>query len=207
SDGVLRAMGRNSTVFQYREIMEYFSRAAPQAALGADVIVGFPGESDDDFRATEDFLAASPLAYVHVFSYSPRPGTAASSRPPVDERTKRARAVRLRGLSREKNLEFRKRFSGAALDGVAIRVGGEGVEVLTPNYIAVRAPFGAVRKGDRVRVKITKVQERETLGEIIPNKKCHPERSEGSRPTPRVPSQGSGRLKESPERSEGSPPT
>jgi threonylcarbamoyladenosine tRNA methylthiotransferase MtaB len=168
SDEVLRAMGRNSTASQYREIMEYFSRAAPQAALGADVIVGFPGETDDDFRATEDFLAAAPLAYVHVFSYSPRPGTAAFSLPPVDDKTKRMRAVRLRDLSKRKNLEFRKRFSGDVLDGVVIRTRGANVEVLTPNYVAVKTPPSAVRKGDGVRVKITEVRERETLGEIIP---------------------------------------
>lgn len=168
SDDVLRAMGRTSTAARYRELLEQLSLAAPNASLGADIIVGFPGETADDFRATEDFLSASPLAYIHVFSYSPRPGTAAFSRPAVDEGTKRARAICLRELSKKKNLEFRKRFADLILDGVVIRAAADRTEVLTSNDIAVRAPSNGVRKGDEVGVRITAVHQGGTLGIIIP---------------------------------------
>jgi len=209
SDGVLRAMGRASTISQYRRIIDRLAGASPQAAIGADIMVGFPGETDSDFRATEEFLAAAPLAYFHVFAYSPRPGTVAFGRPGVGEAAKRDRAVRLRELSRKKSLEFRTKFNGGILDGIVIKTGKAGTEVLTSNDIAVQAGSSGVCKGDRVNVRIADVREDETRGEIIPLNpplSCHPERSEGTHPIPRVPSQGSGRLRESPERSEGSHP-
>jgi len=185
SDAVLRAMGRASTISQYRWIIDRLSGALPDAAIGADIIAGFPGETDSDFRATEEFLAAAPLAYFHVFAYSPRPGTAAFGRPGVGEAMKRVRAVRLRELSRRKNLEFRTKFNGAILDGVVIKTGKAGTEVLTSNDIAVQAGSSGVCKGDRVNVRIADVREDETRGEIIPLNHAlsrHPERSEGSHP-------------------------
>jgi threonylcarbamoyladenosine tRNA methylthiotransferase MtaB len=79
SPPMLRAMGRASTPAEYEALLDGLSRGRPEAALGADVIVGFPGETESDFAALADFVERSPLTYLHVFAYSPRPGTAAGA--------------------------------------------------------------------------------------------------------------------------------
>lgn len=79
SPPVLRAMGRASAPAEYQALLDGLSRGRPEAALGADVIVGFPGETESDFAALADFVERSPLTYLHVFAYSPRPGTAAGA--------------------------------------------------------------------------------------------------------------------------------
>jgi threonylcarbamoyladenosine tRNA methylthiotransferase MtaB len=157
SAGILRAMGRNSTPGEYREILAALHRKAPEAALGADVIVGFPGETEEDFRELEAFLTAAPLAYIHVFAYSPRPGTAAEGETGVPSRIKAGRAIRLRRLSKEKWTAYREAFVGRVLDGIVVRAGRPEAEVLTSNYIDVRAPGEGAARGSAVRVKITQV--------------------------------------------------
>ncbi|MGA2586620.1 MAG: tRNA (N(6)-L-threonylcarbamoyladenosine(37)-C(2))-methylthiotransferase MtaB [Candidatus Aminicenantales bacterium] len=167
SEKVLKAMGRSGTISAYRDIMDHLRMSAPRAALGADVIVGFPGETDDDFRATEKFLGESPLAYFHVFSFSPRPGTPAAAMKPVDEKTKNGRAARLRKLSQRKNAAFRARFSSEILDGVVIERTVRGADVLTANYISVAVPDCSARKGDAVKVKIIRVTDKTTEGKVV----------------------------------------
>ena len=157
SAGILRAMGRNSTPGEYRDILDGLHRKAPDAALGADVIVGFPGETEEDFRELEAFLTAAPLAYIHVFAYSPRPGTAAEGEAGVPSRIKAGRATRLRRLSKEKWMAYREAFVGRVLDGIVVRAGRPDAEVLTSNYIDVRAPGEGAARGSAVRVKITRV--------------------------------------------------
>jgi hypothetical protein len=93
---------------------------SPDAAIGADIIVGFPGETDEDFAILEAFLERSPLSYFHVFSYSPRRGTLAAEWPQVAETVKAERAKRLRGMSAAKNLAFRRSFLGQDLEAVVI---------------------------------------------------------------------------------------
>jgi threonylcarbamoyladenosine tRNA methylthiotransferase MtaB len=164
SAGMLRAMGRNSTPGEYRDILVRLHGKVPDAALGADVIVGFPGETEEDFRELEAFLAAAPLAYFHVFAYSPRPGTAAEDEAAVPSRIKAGRARRLRGLSREKWAAYRAAFVGRVLDGVVVRAGRPDAEVLTSNYIDVRVPGGGAARGRAVRVRITRVMDGAALG-------------------------------------------
>jgi len=166
SENILKAMGRMSTISEYRGIMAYLSQRSPAASLGADIIIGFPGETAEDFRATEDFLEESPLVYFHVFSYSPRPGTAASLLKPTEEKTKKERAARLRSLSRRKNLDFRRKFIGEILAGLVIQKAGGGAEILTPNYIDARVAACSAPVGDAVKVKILRVTDEETIGEI-----------------------------------------
>jgi len=174
SDRILAAMGRGSTAAGYRALAADFAARAPEANFGADVIVGFPGETEDDFRATVSLIEDIPLRYVHVFSYSPRPGTNAAEDRPVDSARVKERAARLRRLSRLKNLEYRRRFLGRVLDGVIIRRKRGGLEVLTPNYLAVAVPGAGVSEGSAVRVRIVRVGERNTEGEICDNTGLRP---------------------------------
>jgi threonylcarbamoyladenosine tRNA methylthiotransferase MtaB len=110
ADRVLRAMRRPYTVAMYRALAERLAGAIPDLGLGADVITGFPGETDPDFEATEALIEALPFTYLHVFSYSDRRGTEAARRPTprVPPEAIRRRTGRLRRLGAAKNLAFRR---------------------------------------------------------------------------------------------------
>ena len=169
SDRILTAMGRGSTAAQYRALAGAIADRAPEANIGADFIVGFPGETDDDFQATAALLEETPLHYAHVFSYSARPGTTAAAAAPVEAAVVKVRATHLRRLSQEKSFVYRRRFSGRVLDGIVIQRKTGGLEILTSNYLEVFVPETCAPKGAAVRVRIIRVGERVTTGEICDN--------------------------------------
>ncbi len=117
---IIHRMGRKIDAEQYWKVLKEFRWKRPRAALGADIIVGFPGETEDDFRAAFDFIEKSPLDYLHVFSYSPRPGTPAADWAGVKSEIKKDRAKRLLRLSAGKWLDFRRRFIGEVCPAVVI---------------------------------------------------------------------------------------
>ena len=124
----------------------------PDAAIGADVIVGFPGEGAADAEQLERYLSASPITHLHVFPYSERPGTAAAGLgPKVPGATIRARAERVRAIGRELAGAFRRRQVGAVRDGLTLK---GGTTVLTDNFLKVSVPAGRERN-ERVRVRVT----------------------------------------------------
>jgi threonylcarbamoyladenosine tRNA methylthiotransferase MtaB len=160
-------MGRKITSADYRRILNDVHKKKPEAALGADLIVGFPGETEEDFQRMVDFLEDAPLTYLHVFSYSVRPGTPAFRWKQIDEKVKKERAARLRALSCRKNMDFRKKWIGVVWDGVVVkRVEGKAF-VLTSNFIEVQVPARSAEIRKRVRVKIVDAQEKITRGEIV----------------------------------------
>lgn len=165
-DRILSHMGRKIGVNEYKRVLEIFRRKVPHAALGADILVGFPEESASDFEETQKFLQRSPLTYLHVFTYSPRPGTKASALPQVRHREKGRRAGILRALSRQKNRRFRQRFLETELDAVVIEKNEKG-QLLTSNFIPVRVPFCPKEMKQRVKVKITHVDDDRTEGMVV----------------------------------------
>jgi threonylcarbamoyladenosine tRNA methylthiotransferase MtaB len=165
-DRILRQMGRKISVNEYERILDFFHSKVPHAALGADILVGFPEESASDFTETQKFLQRSPLTYLHVFTYSPRPGTKASTLPQVRHREKGRRAGMLRALSRQKNQQFRQRFLENELDAVVIEKKGEAL-VLTSNFIPVRVPFCPKEMKQRIKVKITHVADDHIEGVVV----------------------------------------
>lgn len=167
SESVLRRMGRIIDVEDYGQILRYLRDKSPHASLGTDLIVGFPEEREEDFERMLRFLQKAPLTYFHVFSYSPRPGTPAARWKPVEEKVKKERAARLRKLSQEKNLDFRRRLAGKELEGIVVKHEKEHTHVLTSNYIQVHAPLCASELRRNVRVKITDVLLHSTRGEIV----------------------------------------
>ncbi len=167
SERTLRAMGRASRPESYMDILADLRRRAPDAALGADIIVGFPGETDGDFEATRGFLERSPLTYVHVFPFSPREGTPAAAMEPVDAAVKAERADILRELSRAKDLAFRAGSVGGELEAVVITRKGHGAEVLTGNNIGVTVPDCDVPRRALVKVRITEAVADDTLGVVV----------------------------------------
>jgi threonylcarbamoyladenosine tRNA methylthiotransferase MtaB len=135
SDAVLRRMYRKYRPRHYRERMELAARMMPDAAFGADVMVGFPGETDTEFAASVAFIEDMPLTYLHVFTYSERPGTRAmdlGAAVPMDVRRERNRV--LQAVSEKKSRSFRERLRGKRFGAVVM---GEGDVALTTNYVRV----------------------------------------------------------------------
>jgi threonylcarbamoyladenosine tRNA methylthiotransferase MtaB len=167
SDDILQCMGRKIKIKDYQKILACLREKSPKASLGADIIVGFPGETEEDFGQTYSFLEQSPLTYFHVFSYSPRPGTAAASWPQINGKVKKERARLLRDLSSKKNTDFRRLFLGKEFEAIVIKKKEAGAEVLTSNYFKVFVPSCPLDEGKDVRVKITRVDTGKTTGQII----------------------------------------
>ena len=167
ADGILRRMGRKISTEDYRGILSLLREKSPCASLGADIIVGFPEESAEEFEQTTHFLEQSPLTYFHVFSYSPRPGTAAASLPQVNSKVKKERATLLRSMSREKNIGFQRLFLGKECDAVMVKKRKTQDEVLTSNYLKVRVPSSPREEKEEVKVRITKVDKQGIKGQIV----------------------------------------
>ncbi|GAB4252638.1 MAG: tRNA (N(6)-L-threonylcarbamoyladenosine(37)-C(2))-methylthiotransferase MtaB [Thermoleophilia bacterium] len=140
ADTVLRRMNRPYDAAGYAERVQAIRAAFPEAAIGADVIVGFPGETEEEFEQTRRLVADLPLTYLHVFSYSDRPGTRASTLPgKVPPEIAQARSESLRALGAEKNAAFQERFAGRELTALLLhQTADDGRRVgLTGNYIEV----------------------------------------------------------------------
>jgi len=141
SDAVLRRMHRKYRPWHYREKIEQIRAAMPTAAIGADVMVGFPGETDAEFEATRRLIEDLPFTYLHVFTYSARPGTpAATMSHQVPVHIARARNKTLRDLATEKKFAFMNSFIGKPLEAITLNVTHnrgreEFTEALTDNYL------------------------------------------------------------------------
>jgi len=143
SDRVLRAMRRPYTIAYYAALADDIRARIPHAAIGSDVIVGFPGETDDDFDALAAYLDSSPLTHVHVFPYSDRPGTAAASMGGrVPGPVVRERAARIREIGRTLAARFHDSQRGTVHRGLTLE---DGTLVVTGNYVKVRIPPGHAR--------------------------------------------------------------
>jgi threonylcarbamoyladenosine tRNA methylthiotransferase MtaB len=140
SDAILRRMHRKYRPWHYAEKIRKIREAMPDAALGADVMVGFPGETDELFEQIRSFIEQLPFTYLHVFTYSSRPGTPSAAMPeqvPVHVARERNRV--LRDLAADKNRAFRESFVGRSLEVITLQTGGDGwTEALSDNYLKVR---------------------------------------------------------------------
>ncbi len=146
SDTVLRRMHRKYRPRHYEDRILKARALMPDAAIGADVMTGFPGETDQEFEENRRFIARLPFTYLHVFTYSQRPGTPAAGEQdqvPVPVRKERNRV--LRELAAGKNLEFRRRMVGRTLSVVTLEQEGM---ALTGNYLKVE--LAALREPNRI---------------------------------------------------------
>jgi threonylcarbamoyladenosine tRNA methylthiotransferase MtaB len=143
SNRVLALMRRPYTIEYYRRLVDRIRARIPHASIGSDVIVGFPGETDEDFSHLDAYLASSPLTHVHVFPYSDRPGTDASAMPDkVHGSVVRARATRLREISRSLTAEFHRAQEGGVRRALTI---DDGATAITDNYLKVKIVPGRRR--------------------------------------------------------------
>ncbi len=158
-DEVLRRMNRPYDTSFYASLITRIKAAEPRICIGADVIVGFPGESDEQFEQTRDFLASLPLSYLHVFTYSPRPGTAAAQMPgQLPGHVKKRRNHLLRELSERKRQAFGESLMGEVLEVVVERFAPRQagcLRGLTDNYMQVIFKGGEHLVGQIIPLRIT----------------------------------------------------
>lgn len=169
-DDILRAMRRNYRTRHYRRVVERLRERVPDIAVGADVIVGFPGEGDAEFEATRRFIESVGLDYLHVFSWSAREETPAAALPGrVPPPEVRRRAGLLRELAERRSLLFRRRFLGRTLEAVtldALREDGRR-RALTGNFIDVALPAKSCPPNRLLPVRILRAEAGETAGEPV----------------------------------------
>ncbi len=146
SDRILRRMHRKYRPWHYREKIENIRAAMPDAAIGADVMVGFPGETEADFEETRRMIDQLPFTYLHVFTYSSRPGTpSAAMRDQIPVHVARERNRILRDLATEKKLAFMQSFVGKTVEAITLNLShnpldGDCTEAVTDNYLKLLLP-------------------------------------------------------------------
>ncbi|GFO59320.1 tRNA (N(6)-L-threonylcarbamoyladenosine(37)-C(2))-methylthiotran sferase MtaB [Geomonas silvestris] len=167
SDGVLARMNRGYTTALFREVAEALALAVPGICLGTDIIAGFPGETEAEFEETYRFLEGVPLAYLHVFPFSQRPGTPAATMPgQVHSRIVKERAEALRRLSEAKSAAYAQGFLGQTLK-VLVQKDADGRKGLSRNYLPVLVNGGSDLVNREVSVLITEAKGGELVGNVV----------------------------------------
>ena len=184
SDRVLRSMHRKYRPGHYRQKIEKIRAAMPGAAIGADVMVGFPGESEVDFEETRRMIDQLPFTYLHVFSYSARPGTpAAAMRDQVPVQIARERNRVLRELAAQKKLAFMRLLIGRSVEAITLKTCGEVsanswraeaagantgfTEALTDNYLKLRLNQ-SLQPNRWLMARVDSVEDGTLHGEALP---------------------------------------
>jgi threonylcarbamoyladenosine tRNA methylthiotransferase MtaB len=169
SDEILRKMRRRYNSELYRRRIEYIKSKDPDACIGADVIVGFPGESEKHFETTYNFISDLPISYLHVFTYSERPNTDAVNLPgkvPIEERHKRSEMLRNLGL--RKKMAFYRQMVGKEFDVLWESEVKDGKMFgFTRNYVKVGVPYNPSLVNKIVPVKVVGIENLVAIGEII----------------------------------------
>ena len=175
SDAVLRRMHRRYRPWHYVEKVEALVRACgPELTLGADVMVGFPGETDAEFEETLALVRALPFGYLHLFPFSPRPATMAwalHAERPVAPEAVAERMKALRALAAEKTETHRRRFVGCELETITLHTPAElgalgRTAALTENFLPVEVA-GRLEANRLVRVRVTGLTAEGVLGAAI----------------------------------------
>ena len=165
SDEILKAMRRPYTTKNFSELTARLTAEVPEISIGTDLIAGFPGETDEHFAETLNFIQAQPFSKIHVFPYSARAGTAAASLPnQIPPKIKKARAGSALEVSRVKAQAFSERLIGKTVEIIAETSTGSIVDGLTKNYVRVYAPDENIPLGEVVKVKIERLHKDGVFG-------------------------------------------
>ena len=157
SDKVLKAMNRTHNSASYKDIIKNLRKVRPDIALSGDFIVGFPGETDDDFEQTMDLVKEVKYAQAYSFKYSPRPGTpAAVMENQVDEGVKSQRLKRLQTLLKQQQIDFNKSIIGKVIPVLIENIGK------TEGSVFGRSPYMQA-----VQVSLNGVAAAEIIGQIV----------------------------------------
>lgn len=168
-DWILERMNRDYSSSLYEDLIWKIYDRIPGVGIGTDVIVGFPGEDEKRFRHTYDLIERLPLAYLHVFSFSPRKGAPAKHLPEqVDCRVKRERSQVLRALAERKRERFHRKFLGQILEVLPEEYSKNGnLSGLSDNYIRVYINHGSREHiNNIVPVRVKRVENGKVAGEI-----------------------------------------
>jgi threonylcarbamoyladenosine tRNA methylthiotransferase MtaB len=168
-DETLRRMGRRITTTEFTELVQVARTAVPDLAVTTDIIVGFPGEDETAFRASYDFVQAIEFARLHVFPYSPRPGTPAARLPnPVQREIRDARARVMRELGNGQALRFRQRFVGREMAVLWEQRRRDGRWTgLTDNYLRVVARTQCDLHNRITATQLLAAQDGHLVGEVV----------------------------------------
>lgn len=167
SDEILKAMHRPYTTKSFVQLTARLVEEVPNISIGTDLIVGFPGETDDDFKETLEFIKAQPFSKIHVFPYSARAGTLAATLPnQIPPQIKKARAGLALEVSRAKAKSFSERLIGKEVEIIAETSEGGLVDGLTKNYVRVYAPDKNIRLGEVVKIKIERLHKDGVFGAL-----------------------------------------
>jgi threonylcarbamoyladenosine tRNA methylthiotransferase MtaB len=170
ADHILASMKRNYTSAQYRRVFEKILSQVEDVGIGADVMVGFPGETKEMFQETARMIQGLPFAYLHVFHYSERPGTEAVRLPhKVPPQVGKERAEELKAIGLQKSLKFRKRFIGSNRDVLVEKKRDRKTGLLkgnTDNFIPVFLERGEETKDRLKKVRLTRMEGVQVFGRI-----------------------------------------
>lgn len=170
SDTVLKRMNRRYTTDQYKDIVRLIKTYMPNAGITTDIIVGFPGETEEEFNETYEFVKEIGFSRIHVFKYSPRKGTpAAKSKDQVDGNVKNIRSEGLISLGEELMLKFNSKFIGKNLSVLFEEENKKEpgyIEGYTTNYIRVKVKENQDLLGKIINVKINSKKDEFLLGKI-----------------------------------------
>jgi threonylcarbamoyladenosine tRNA methylthiotransferase MtaB len=166
-DLVLKKMHRPYTRSLFRNQIIKIKELLPDAAIGVDTLIGFPGETEKAFENTYSLIHELPVTYLHVFPFSARKGTPASSYPqPVDSKTIKARCKRMRCLGHVKKKDFYKKFTGKAVEILIEDKRDRSTGLLkgiTSNYIPVHVNGDDHLKNTLVQARIDKIKNDKTV--------------------------------------------
>ncbi len=169
SDRILGLMRRRYRRELFRDRLMAVRKKIPDAGIGADVIVGFPGETGDDFEETLSFLEDLPFSYLHVFAFSPRPGTPAAEMSDFIARSvKEQRSRQLIRLSESRRMLFMQNATGSLQEVLFEKKSADGmVAGLTGNYIRVVTPYRGGLPGTVQTVKLTAVRDDASMNGVV----------------------------------------
>ena len=168
SDRVLAAMRRPYTIAYYASLVDDIRARVPHASIGSDIIIGFPGETGDDFERLASYLERSPLTHLHVFPYSDRPGTPASTmREKVGGVAVRERARRIRAIGQRLASRFLESQIGAVRRGLTVE---DGSRVVTDNYMKLKIAPGR-GPNEWVAVRIAGLDNGVSTGDDVPGRR------------------------------------
>jgi len=167
-DGILKKMGRPYSRQHFCELISSIHRKMPDAAIGVDTLIGFPGESETAFENTYELIAELPVSYLHVFPFSLRPGTAAVKFPgKVSPGIIKDRCQRLRALGNEKRIKFYRKFGGQTLP-ILIETKRDRftglLKGISSNYLPILVEAGDDLKNKIVDGKIQKLEGNKLFG-------------------------------------------
>ena len=169
SDAILKKMSRRYLRKTFADRVNYIYKKIPDASIGADVIVGFPSESEENFLDAMSFIESLPLSYLHVFTYSERPGTpAADIKPVVSNRVRDERSARLHELGERKRKQFYESQTGKEKWLIPEGRKKSGLSGFTENYIETLVLSKTVPTEPFVRVRVLEQNNHgQMLAEII----------------------------------------